>query len=145
MKLSSCLIEQWPIDMLDCGGLQIEERDRCLHRIIHAREKNQAQTFLAWQPRNFKLRQKNCRQCSLATGQNLVEILWRAQKTRESISRPALDQARRPSFRHFRALFAQKSFYLGAFRFERAVLRADFSIRPSARTISVASTWSAVV
>src|SRR2546430_16866006 len=49
-----------------------------------------------------------------------------AEKTRHPMSRPALTQARRPWYRHCRALFAQKSFYLGAFRFERAVLRADF-------------------
>src|SRR5438445_13446519 len=54
MKLALCLVEQWPIDMLDCGRHQIEQRDRCLHRIIDACEKNQAQTFLTWQRRNFE-------------------------------------------------------------------------------------------
>src|SRR2546423_15373983 len=106
MKLAPCLVEQWPIDMLDCGRDQIEQRDRCLHRIIDAREKDQTQTFLTWQRRNFKLSRKNCRQRSFAPGQNLIEILWVAQKTREPISRPALDQTRGPSFRHFRAFFA---------------------------------------
>src|SRR5437667_10451830 len=106
MKLAPCLVEQWPIDMLDCGRHQIEQRDRCLHRIIDAREKNQAQTFLTWQRRNFGLSRKNWCQCSFATRQNLIEILWRAQKTREPMSRPALDQTRRASFRQCHALLA---------------------------------------
>src|SRR5436305_11970071 len=100
MKLAPCLVEQWPIDMLDCGRHQIEQRDRCLHRIIDAREKDQAQTFLTWQRRNFKFSGKDCRQRSFATGENFIEILWCAQKAREPISRPALDQTWRPSFRH---------------------------------------------
>src|SRR5207253_11523540 len=126
MKLAPCLIEQWPINMLDCGWFQIEQRNRCLHRLIDAREKNQAQAFLPWQRRNFQLSRKNCCQCSFATGENFIEILWRAKETREPVSRPALDQSRRPSLRHFRRLLAEQLLNLGTFRFQRALLRADF-------------------
>src|SRR5438105_15536394 len=97
MKLAPCLVEQWPIDMLDCGRHQIEQRDRCLHRIIDACENNQAQTFLTWQRRNSELSRKNFCQCSFATGYNLIEILCRALKPRESISPRALDQTTPPS------------------------------------------------
>src|SRR5205823_5207386 len=64
--------------------------------------------------------------CSLATGENFIQISWRAQETREPISRPALDQSRRPPLRHFRRLLAEQLLNFGAFRFKRAMLRADF-------------------
>ena len=55
MQLSFCLIEQWPVNVLDRCRFQIEQLDRCLHRVVDAPEKNQAEPFLAGQRRNFEL------------------------------------------------------------------------------------------
>ena len=55
MQLSFCLIEQWPVNVLDRRRFQVEQLDRCLHRVVDGREKNQAEPFLGGQGRNFEL------------------------------------------------------------------------------------------
>ena len=72
MQLSFCLIEQWPVDVLDRDRFQIEQLDRCLHRIIDAGEKNQAEPFFTGQGRNFEFGRENRGQCPLAARQNFI-------------------------------------------------------------------------
>ena len=52
-KLALCLIEQRAIDVFDGGGFEIEQLDRGLHRFVHGRKKDQTQTFLVRQGRDF--------------------------------------------------------------------------------------------
>jgi hypothetical protein len=80
MQLPFCLIEQRPVDMLDRGRFQIEQLDRCLHRIIDTRKKNQAKPFLAGQGRNFELSRKNRGQRSLAACENFIQIFGERRK-----------------------------------------------------------------
>src|SRR6266496_762180 len=145
MKLAPCLIEQWPINMLDGGRLQIEQRDRCLHRLIDAREKNQAQAFLARQRRNFKLSRKNRRQRPLATGENFIQIFGARRKRSSPYpgQRLIIPGGQRSAISE---VCRRSSCSICSRSASRAPCCAPiFSIRPSARTISVASTWSAVV
>ena len=125
MQLPFCLIEQWPVNVLDRGRFQIEQLDCGLHRIIDTREKNQAEPFLAGQGTNFELSQKNRGQRSLAAGKNFIQVLRRTEETFEAVSRPAFDHPRWPAFSHFRALLMQQSLNLRAFCFERAALRTN--------------------
>ena len=126
MQLSFCLIEQWPVNVLDRRRFQVEQLDRCLHRVVDAREKNQAEPFLAGQGRNFELSRKNRGQRSLAACENFIQILRRTQEAFEAVSRPAFDHSRWPALSHFRALLTQQSLNLRAFSFERASLRTNF-------------------
>src|SRR6184192_3303040 len=131
--------------MLDGGRFQIEQRDRGLHCLVDAREKNQAQAFLPWQRRNFQLSRKDCCQCSFAAGENFIQIFG-ARKKRSSPypgqrliipggQRSAISDVCRRSSCSICARSASSA----------PCCAPIFSIRPSARTISVASTWSAVV
>src|SRR2546421_12737726 len=117
MQLPFCLIEQWPVDVLDRGRFQIEQLDRCLHRFIDAREKDQAEPFLTGQRRNFEFGRENRGQCSLAARQNFIQILRRMQEAFEAVSWPAFDHSWWPALSHFRALLMQQSLNLSAFSF----------------------------
>ena len=64
--------------------------------------------FLAGQRRNFELSGKNRGERSFAAGENFSQIIRRAQEAFDAVSGPAFDQARRPSFGHFRALPMQR-------------------------------------
>ena len=95
MQLPFRLIEQGTIDVFDRRWLKIEKLDRGLHRFIDRGEKDQAQTFLAWEQRDFQFRGKNCGERSLTASENFVEIVWRAQKSFEPVAGPAFQQSRR--------------------------------------------------
>src|SRR6202163_1492988 len=94
MKLAFCLIQQRTIDVFDRRRFQIEKLDRGLHRFIDRCEKDKAQTFLAREQRDFQFRGKNGGERSLAASENFVEIVWRAQKSFETVAGPAFQQSR---------------------------------------------------
>src|SRR5207248_220683 len=91
MELSFCLIEQRPIDVLDRGRLEIEQSHGRLHRVGDGCEKDEAESFLTRQGRDFELCGKNRGECPFAAGENFVEIVWRSRKSLEAITRPALE------------------------------------------------------
>ena len=92
--------------MFDRGRLEIEKLNRRLHCFRYRCEKDQTQTFLAGQGRNLELSGENGRQRSFAAGENIGQIIWRAQESFDAVAGPAFDQTRRPALGHFGGMFS---------------------------------------
>ena len=103
MELAFGLVEQRSIDVLNRGGFKIEKLDCCLHRFTHRCKEDEAQTFLAGQGRDPEFGGKDRSQRSLASGENVREIVRRAKESFDAVARPSLDQSGRPAFGHFGA------------------------------------------
>src|SRR3954447_5157296 len=104
MKLPLRLIEQWSINVFNCRRLQIQQLDRRLHCVVDTGEKDQTQTFLVWQRRNFQLSGANRGESSFAARENFVQIFRCSQKTLDTVTGPTFDSPRRPSLGPFRTL-----------------------------------------
>ena len=140
-KLAFRLIEQRTIDVFDRRRFKIEKLDRRLHRFGDRCEEDEAQTFLARQRRDFQFGRKNCGERSFAAGENLVEIVWRAQKSFDAVTGPAFQQSRRHLLSDVRGARANEIVDLVALLAKRWMIGADlFWVRPSAMTISSETT-----
>src|SRR5438874_13088531 len=100
MELSFCLIEQRSIDVLDRGRLEIEQSNGGLHRVGDGCEKDEAESSLARQGRDFELRGKNRGECPFAPGQNFIQVVGSARKSLDAITGPALQYSGTPASSH---------------------------------------------
>ena len=119
------------------AGFKIEKLDCRLHRFANGCEEDEAQTFLAGQGRDLEFSGENRSKSSFAAGENVRQIIRRAQESFDAVAGPAFDQTRRPAFGHFGAGRVNKILDLRAFG--AAASRASVRLLrrpPSANTIS---------
>ena len=90
LKLTFGLIEQRTIDVFDRGGSRSRSSTVACIASVDRREEDQAQTFLARQRRDLQFGGENRGERSFAAGENVREIVRRAQESFDAVTGPAL-------------------------------------------------------
>ena len=89
------LVEQYPVQVFDGGGLEIEQLHRRLHRLGHRGKEDERQALLLRQRHDLQLSRGDGCQRPLAAAEQVVEVVRFPRATVYGVTGPAFRQAGR--------------------------------------------------